>query len=486
MGLAWYKGRQVRGEQDVIALWAILSSSCVLAVPLLNWQGLSSNAFVTTEANRQQVRNDPERTSSTTNHHILDWTATTIPDFTWSMCQPNRPVNASELVDPDGPDVYLPVPVDQEFLSRYNCTQPCQKPYVGHRTQFRERNSLQLLTMEQAYGKTHDEDFDTFVGGIAATTTLSFPIAVFLGLYTLIFPDGRPREVRNTVFRFFAGISRSSKTNANLKVPVWRKYAAQFVAIISYIFTILTLIFCIPMFILNIIALELALKDYSESERPWYVGQWSPMVGAVLAVLAAIVDKYWTTFVDFLKEKILRRPPSKRPGKTRKENTREADILHRRISSRRQAVNAGLGSSRRDPQLRYEERRFKGLTKLLHDLGKEWRHFVAFYRDPIEECCGLPNSLPTTSSKDSKYTHLEDGATELSGSVIHGASDQVLPSHQPSRRSERGPKTGPDISSTEEADSQLREWDRRTSDIESAAQNSIYEQDLSLLHAKHA
>lgn len=37
MGLAWYKAKQIEGEEDAVVLWAVLSSGCVLAVPLLNW-----------------------------------------------------------------------------------------------------------------------------------------------------------------------------------------------------------------------------------------------------------------------------------------------------------------------------------------------------------------------------------------------------------------------------------------------------------------
>lgn len=37
MGLGWYKATMVQGEQDAVVLWAILSSACVIAVPLLNW-----------------------------------------------------------------------------------------------------------------------------------------------------------------------------------------------------------------------------------------------------------------------------------------------------------------------------------------------------------------------------------------------------------------------------------------------------------------
>ena len=343
--------------------------------------------------------------------------------------------------------------------------------------------------MEQTYGKTHSKTFDTFVGGTVATTTLTFPIVVSLGLYTLLFPDGRPREVRNSVFRFFAGISRASETEATPKVPAWRKSLTQVVAIIIYIITMLILIFCIPMFVLNIIAIELAISDYSESEHPWYVGQWSPMVGAILAVLAAIVDKYWTTFarlcVDFFKETILRRPrpkPQRKAALSMRESTSEADTLRRRVSNRRQTADASLGRSRQDRLSKSEQKHMKDANTLLYELSREWLHFFAFCRDPIKEC----HRLPSTPSQDGQYTHLEDENMELSWPTKHDTPDQLLSSHQLSRGSERYSKAGFDTPASEEAKDQPRDRDRRTPGIEPVAQNSVPEQELRLLRSKHA
>ena len=213
------------------------------------------------------------------------------------MCNPGRPVNATEISD--GGDSWAFV--DQTFIQRYNCTNPCNSEHVQHPTQFRGRDSLVLLNQNQTWGKPHNQPFETFVGGAIKTSFIALPIVVVQGLLTFLFGEKTQHEVRNTVFRFFAGQRKSWRLPRPIQLRPWRRYTAQCLALISYALAVLALVLCPLLYLFNIVAIELTITDYHDSEDPWMVGQWSPIVGALLVLLAAVLSKYWERGTSFIR-----------------------------------------------------------------------------------------------------------------------------------------------------------------------------------------
>ncbi|CZR67499.1 uncharacterized protein PAC_17398 [Phialocephala subalpina] len=290
MGIAGYKPEQISGEEDAIALWTILSSCCTRSSTIhkrldarriiLCWYPLASVGFFCAFAGI-----------------FYGWMEPIIPAFDWSYCDPQRPVYFSEVVQSSSTDYPLDplVFVDLSFISRYNCTNPCSSLGVEHKTQFRVRDDLKLLSYTQTYGNYHSKRISTWVGDEIQTALLTLPIVVCQGLYTLLmifkYNTKSPREVRNKVFRFLAGIEKLRIMPGTILLPIWRKHVSQAFALLIYLIAIIVFVFCAPMYTLNIVTMELALTTFSESEQPWFVGQWSPIAATGLVLLAAYINK---------------------------------------------------------------------------------------------------------------------------------------------------------------------------------------------------
>lgn len=307
------------------------------------------------------------------------WQNPIIPDFDWGMCDPARPVNVTELEDSRVSWIF----VDLSFIQKYNCTNPCNSGHVQHRTQFRGRDSLLLLNEDQTWGKTHNRQFETFVGSAIKTSFIALPIVVVQGLLTLVFGEKTQHEVRNSVFRFFAGQRKSWRLGSPIRLRPWRKYSAQCLALLSYALAVLALAFCPLLYLFNIVAIEMTLTDYHDSEDPWMVGQWSPVVGALLVLMAATLSKYWECWTSLTRHWLF---GSKADGLRRRHHTgaltrpsarhEEPDIARNDDGLPLISAHESGNSGQYTPTHR---------ETFMRRITVEWDLFLAFLKDPVAQ-----------------------------------------------------------------------------------------------------
>lgn len=304
------------------------------------------------------------------------WQNPITPKFNWGMCDPGRPVTLIGL----GDSAF----VDLNFIQKYNCTNPCSSDFVEHKVQFRGRDSLLLLNEEQTWGKTHNRQFESFVGNAIATSFIALPIIVVQGLLTLFFGEKTQHEVRNSVFRFFAGQRKSWRLGRPIQLRPWRRYTAQCLALLSYALAVVALAFCPLLYIFNIVAFEMTLTDFHDSEDLWMVGQWSPVVGALLVVVAATLSKYWERGTNLIRHWLF---GSKANYFRRREHTgaltrpsarpEEPDIARNDhdlpLISPHESGNLG------HPTSTHRE-------TFIRRIRVEWDLILAFLKDPVAEC----------------------------------------------------------------------------------------------------
>lgn len=340
------------------------------------------------------------------------------------MCNPGRSVNVTELLDGD----YSWVFVDQPFIQKYNCSDPCNSEHVQHRTQFRGRDSLLLLNQNQTWGKTHNQQFETFVGGAFKTSFIALPIVVIQGLLTFLFGEKTQHEVRNTVFRFFAGQRKSWRLARPVRLQLWRKYAAQGMALLSYTLAVVAFVLCPLLYIFNIVAIELTLTDYHDSEDPWMVGQWSPVVGALLVLVAATLTKYWERGTSLIRHWLF---GSKANYFRRRDHTgaltrpsaraEEPDIA--RNDQGLPLISAHESGNPGHPTPTHRE-------TFIRRIIVEWELFLAFLADPVAESMKEMRKRHASVTDGSAVHHIEgEHEKHLSPMpVLTEPSDAVLPS----------------------------------------------------------
>lgn len=355
------------------------------------------------------------------------WQNPITPKFNWGMCHPGRPVTIIELGD------YAFV--DPNFIQKYNCTNPCSSDFVEHKVQFRGRDSLLLLNENQTWGKTHNQQFSSFVGNAIVTSFIALPIIVVQGLLTLFFGEKTQHEVRNSVFRFFAGQRKSWRLGTPIQLRPWRRYTAQCLALLSYALAVVALAFCPLLYIFNIVAFEMTLTDFHDSEDLWMVGQWSPVVGALLVVVAATLSKYWERGTNLIRHWLF---GSKANYFRRREHTgaltrpsarpEEPDIA--RNDNDLPLISPHEPSNLGHPTSTHRE-------TFIRRIRVEWDLILAFLKDPVAEC--MEEMRRRTASKTvgpaAHYIKGEHGKSLSPMPVTTESSESTLPSYTRSLKS---------------------------------------------------
>jgi len=355
------------------------------------------------------------------------WQNPITPTFNWGMCHPGRSVNVTGFVGFEF--------VDLDFIQKYNCTNPCSSDHVQHKTQFRGRDSLLLLNETQTWGQAHDQQFETFVGSAMSTSLFALPIVVVQGLLTLFFGEKTQHEVRNSVFRFFAGQRKSWRLGRPIQLRPWRRYTAQCLALLSYALAVLALAFCPLLYLFNIVAIEMTLTDYHDSEDIWMVGQWSPVVGALLVLVAATLSKYWERGTNLIRHWLC---GSKANHLRRREHTgaltrpsarpEEPDIA--RNDHGIPLISPHESGDPGHPTSTHRE-------TFIRRIRVEWDLILAFLKDPLAECMEEMRRRNTsnTGGPAAHYIEGEHGKGLSSMPVTTESSEAILPSYTRSLKS---------------------------------------------------
>ncbi|KAE8443917.1 hypothetical protein EG329_001227 [Mollisiaceae sp. DMI_Dod_QoI] len=146
-------------------------------------------------------------------------------------------------------------------------------------------------------------------------------IAIY-GVMGLIVSRFNPDEVRNGIFRFFNSDlrlwlkvlfegDREARALNYFKVQekdtrrtIWKMCKYCFAKLIATLFSLTagaTAIICPAVFVSTVVANEILLQAYPVSEFSDAVGAWGTWVGAMLVLIAAVINKYSGSWVKTLK-----------------------------------------------------------------------------------------------------------------------------------------------------------------------------------------
>ena len=279
-GLSW-------GDFDRDALMAILSTSCLMVVPMLNWS--------------KTLRNHEARTivvywgclitvGFISLFYLIvwgsSWTEISV-DVTTISCAPGTNGTGVQYIGPS-------------YVQEHNCTNPCSTP--PFHTIFRRTSDLILISNEtfyDLYGESankHKAREVNFYYSFTFWSDFLFPYIILQGIWASCFGRRRPFEVRDEVFIFW---NRLKIPHFQGKVAkLWQQRIAKVWALFSYLAAVFVAFVCVPLFILNLFAYEFALAIRPVSEAFPLVGQWSPWAATCLVFLAALIAHYHDRMID--------------------------------------------------------------------------------------------------------------------------------------------------------------------------------------------
>ena len=297
-GSAW-------GELDLLGLYATLSSSCLVIVPLLNWSSTLRNL------GRIGLRREPTRAI------ILYWGLLVALGYlsifiqfggqgrtiewglyTWSgleniTCTPRGNLNLSAGQVPSWTDLVL----DQEFITENSCENPCSTSFSPN-PPFRTDNDLQVPTKKERefldswYFRIQFEHsparqdvphllyFHYITFGIWSTVTV-----LAQGTYATFFGRRTPAEARYMLYKKLRSRLCSIKTSKS-------------VAMFAYFWALAVLVLCPMVFVLNLVSIEMFLSNFPESDPLIHVGAWSSWAATGLVISAALISRYHEDAVE--------------------------------------------------------------------------------------------------------------------------------------------------------------------------------------------
>ncbi|MCJ1242329.1 hypothetical protein MMC14_010337 [Varicellaria rhodocarpa] len=291
-GSAW-------GELDVLGLYATLSSSCLVVVPLLNWSSTLRNL------GRIGLRREPTRAI------ILYWgflvalgylsifiqfggQGKTIEwgMYTWSgleniTCTPRGNLNLSAGQVPSWTDLIL----DQEFITENRCENPCSTSFSPN-PPFRTDNDLQIPTKKERefldswyyriqfehsparHDVPHLLYFHYITFGVWSIVTV-----LAQGTYAASFGRRTPTEARYMLYKKLRPRLCGIKTSKS-------------VAMFAYFWALAVLVLCPMVFVVNLVTIEMFLSNFPESDPLIHVGAWSSWAATGLVISAALISRY--------------------------------------------------------------------------------------------------------------------------------------------------------------------------------------------------
>ncbi|MCJ1314824.1 hypothetical protein MMC15_000136 [Xylographa vitiligo] len=322
------------GETDYWALLAILSTSCILTVPLINW----SNTLRTLGAKRDKY-------DSASRTIIIYWGFLVAVGFLccfvaiWDR-RINLPIYNFSAIDevtcvPPGGKMNYTVGqnpewtvlvVDAEFVQTNNCLDPCNGaqidpynllPIPGGTAIFRNMDDSQILTMAEinyltdiGISKSQSRNLH-FVEFYVQWGLLVLPYILLQGIYAAFFGRKAPREVRDMLYFYFkdrripyftSAWAKQRSVSAYIRAKRVQRWLSQYFCLTMYLWAIFVTILCGPLLVANVVASEIALDHVAQSESAIHVGAWAPWAAAGLVIFAAGVARFQTAIVINIEE----------------------------------------------------------------------------------------------------------------------------------------------------------------------------------------
>ena len=308
-------------EYDGWPLLAILSSACLITVPLLNWSQTLRNlgekfADPTKEKDKHVQRDYGPRAIViywgilVTVGFICIWQQLIwFPNNTGAIIYMDQVIcrsgtNASSLLAPDGKN-YLYRTIDDDFIRNNGCNNPCNQVNVP--SIFRKQEDLTLLSRSQNELDIGDPDTKSFKNAqqknkwfdrILTLYIIALPIILIQGFVTVSFGRRCPHEIRDFIYiKLYRDKSprHSQEFSVRRRSIRWilQDWSARLLAFTSYIGAVAVILICPPFFIAQIIIFEqVAWAQYPDAEPLFNIGQWQPWGIAVQAIIAALIAKY--------------------------------------------------------------------------------------------------------------------------------------------------------------------------------------------------
>ena len=314
------------GETDFWALLAILSTSCILTVPLINW----SSTLRTLGAKRDKY-------DSASRTIIIYWGFLVAVGFlccfvaVWDR-KINIPLFTISAIDevtcvPPGGKMNYTVGqspewkvliVDAEFVETNNCLNPCNGaqldpynylPIPGGAPIFRNADDSQVPTMSEInyladVGISRSQSRNLhFVEFYVEWGLLVLPYILVQGIYAACFGRKAPREVRDMLYFYFkdrqipyftSTWAKQRSVSAYIRAKRIQRWLSQYFCLTMYLWAIFVTLLCAPLLVANVLASEIALDHVAQSESAIHVGAWAPWAAAGLVIFAAGVARFQT------------------------------------------------------------------------------------------------------------------------------------------------------------------------------------------------
>ena len=311
------------GELDVYPLSAILSSSCLIAVPLINWSSTLRN-FGKKQRGPYGVTQYLEKSTAQViliywsilvavgflsifvaledDHGILPFAATLVDYSKLEQIQctpPNSSLNQSAGQLSEWDELWI----TSEFISQNNCVEPCSGSFtLFGGSLFRSNNDLQSLTavqIDRNWEKNHltskEAHADFFAYLYLNWGLFTLPYIILQGLWATLFQGDFPAEARHRLFIFLTDFHFPGTFARPIPQAM-----AKFLAILAYAWALFVFIICPPVFALNLIASEIKIHPFPQSELANHVGAWTPWAATALVLIAAFIARFHYSAVDMV------------------------------------------------------------------------------------------------------------------------------------------------------------------------------------------
>ena len=327
--LVW-RGPNPYIENDSWALLVILSSACLITVPLLNWSQTLRNLgekFADPDKKDKHVQSDHGPRIIViywgflvTIGFLCVWfqliyytdDSTGLVPMENVICRAGT--NASQILSTDGED-YILRAIDDDFIKQNACSNPCEN--INIPSIFRQSDDMVLLSRSQSllYGSDFDskayqnqERGERLYDKVLKLYQVGLPIILLQGIIVVFFGRRCPHEIRDfiyiTLYRNRNPCPGSDSAPRRRSVRwIMQDWFARVVAFFSYIAAIAVVLVCPPFFLAQIIGFEIVTwASVPDAEPPFSIGQWASWSMAVLAILAALIARYHADTVERLPE----------------------------------------------------------------------------------------------------------------------------------------------------------------------------------------
>ncbi|OBT67337.1 hypothetical protein VE03_02631 [Pseudogymnoascus sp. 23342-1-I1] len=397
-----------KGELDLFPLLGILSISCVIMVPLINWSSTIRTAG-RPDLQRQQGDERPKELKefdAASRIILIFWSFlvtvgflcvfiaiqrgyefnkgkwipfATIGSGTFS-CAPesgelNVTVGQTRVITMGEYTVFNYLSITKEFLDANNCGSPCSNPVAGPAI-FRSTDELEPLTMVE-FGQVLGGDSTTKAQAWLTNVTDKFAFGwsylivyvLLQGAWTICFGRNKPSETRAVLYHYFSRFSISGQPDRE-KVGNFQRRGAQAIALSAYLWSVFVVVVAVPLLIIDVILIELYVRRLPQSESANHIGAWTPYASTGLVLFAAALAKSYETIKALILQsggnvrKIWRKIFPSKTKSSKLKHDKYVDALHKAKNVFKNMGNFVFGHDVRG------------------GMGREWTSFIKFCKDP--------------------------------------------------------------------------------------------------------